>query len=229
MSEVINENASSTPAKRADRLKRLRNLANLTRSALAEKAKININTYTGYEVGRHGGLTKNGAEKILKVLAQEGVICTFEWLMHDVGAGPRVITDYKDITVAIETHITSFTSADKERESIIEELKFFCNRNEHAIDLIVNDDGMEPHYQMGDYIAGIKRFDQAIETAIGYDCIIQTTTGHTLFRHIKNKTADKRYTLICTNLKTQLDDVVLYKVEIISAAPVIWHRRRNPK
>lgn len=71
-----------------ERLRRIRNLANLSRKVLCDEAEININTYIGYEVGRYGGLTKKGADKIIHYLSSKGVYFSMEWLMNGVGKGP---------------------------------------------------------------------------------------------------------------------------------------------
>lgn len=87
MTNLVNQ---STACQRGQRLKRLRNLANLSRKAMCENADLNINTLKGWEIGRHGGLTHQGAKKILKRVANEGVQCSEQWLLHDTGPGPRL-------------------------------------------------------------------------------------------------------------------------------------------
>lgn len=89
--EILDE--KSTPEARAKRLRRVRNLANLSRKALCEDGLINVNTLKGWELGRYGGLPKDGAEKIIQRIAREGVHCTLDWLLHEIGPGPRLISN----------------------------------------------------------------------------------------------------------------------------------------
>ena len=68
--KLLIENEFSTPEARADRLKRVRNLANLSRKEICESGDININTYKGWELARFGGLPVDGAEKIINRVAR---------------------------------------------------------------------------------------------------------------------------------------------------------------
>lgn len=79
----------STPQARADRLRRLRHLANLSRKDMCDQ-ELNINTLKAWELARFGGLPKDGAEKVIKRVAKEGVMCTSDWLLHGLGAGPQL-------------------------------------------------------------------------------------------------------------------------------------------
>src|SRR5437868_3849341 len=80
----------SSPEAKSKRLKRIRNLANLTREQVCEEGNINIHTLIGWENGRFGGLTRAGAKRLLKRVAREGVQCTVEWLLNEIGRGPTI-------------------------------------------------------------------------------------------------------------------------------------------
>ena len=54
-----------SPKSRGERLRRVRNLANLSRKNFPLHG-INLNTLKGWEIGRHGGLTEKGAKKNIK-------------------------------------------------------------------------------------------------------------------------------------------------------------------
>ncbi len=96
----------STPEARAARLKRLRNLANLSRKEMCESSDLNINTLKGWELGRYGGLSLDGAYKLVRRVAAEGVFCTVEWLLHEDGLPPRV--DMQKTGSSLESSIESF-------------------------------------------------------------------------------------------------------------------------
>src|SRR3990167_2532353 len=154
---------------RAKRLKRIRNLANLSREELCAGTDINQYTLVGWENGRFGGLSYKGAEKVIARVKKENVHCTVEWLMEGTGAEPSVnpiASMPKEELLNLNEDIT-----------FSYELEFFKAKNPHAIDLIVDDEGMLPQYHIGDMVAGKKRAGKEIEFTIGADCIIETTDG----------------------------------------------------
>src|SRR3990167_5603041 len=73
---------------RGQRVKILRALANLDRKNVEERYHINFNTLKGWELARHGGLTENGAKKILMMCECEGIQCTLDWILYGIGMGP---------------------------------------------------------------------------------------------------------------------------------------------
>jgi hypothetical protein len=90
LNSMVNENIAphSSPQARGERVRRVRNMANLSRPALCDKSDFKIDTLIGWEVARHGGLTEKGAQKLIHRIAQEGVICTVEWLLHELKGLP---------------------------------------------------------------------------------------------------------------------------------------------
>ena len=84
---------------------------------------------------------------------------------------------------------------------------------------------MEPKFIKGEYVAGIRRYKQSINDLVGLDCIVVTTEGELLVRKIRTSEAPGFYTLSSLNLNTTITHPVLYHVELISAAPIIWARR----
>jgi len=85
---VIDEH--STAEARAERLRRLRNLANLSRKEMCNTDFLNINTLKAWELARFGGLPKDGANKVIMRVAQEGVTCSIDWLLYGKGESPRL-------------------------------------------------------------------------------------------------------------------------------------------
>lgn len=209
---------------RADRLRRLRNLSNLSRKELCEGADININTYIGYEVCRYGGLTKKGAEKVVRYIATKGVYTTIEWLMFNLGPLPQVIMDIKNDAVESSAHQDRFDH-NQEMQKIAEEVYLFHKHYKLAIDCRIDDDGMSPKYDKGDYVAGIICSGSSIDDLIGLDCIIKTAEDKLLVRNLCNGRLKGHYTLTCNNPKTTVFHPVLHDVKLISAAYIIWHRR----
>lgn len=225
--EAETTDARSSPEAKGKRLKRVRNLANLSRDQLCEGGNINLHTLIGWENGRFGGLTRTGAERLISRLAQEGVQCTVEWLLHEIGPGPNIITDFATAKVDLHKKTPEKTSKSEEDKFIAEELILFRSQYSNATDFIVEDDGMLPLYNPGDYVAGKKRYPDKIMTVIGKDCIVQTEEGRIFLRNVRKGSLPNCYHLVCTNHHTQIEDSVLYNVKLISAAPIIWHRKKD--
>jgi len=209
----------NTPEMRAKRIKRVRNLANLSREQMCEDGEINRHTLIGWENGRFGGLTESGAEKIISKVKKEGVHCAVEWLMEGEGPEPSV----NHIPLMDENKLLNLS----EEVIITYELAFFKSKNLHAVDLIVNDDGMLPQYHEGDIVAGKKKTEKDIEHTIGLDCIVETETGEILLRNVREGKYRQTYTLVCNNPSIKKKPSVISDVKLIYAAPVVWHRKRD--
>jgi HTH-type transcriptional regulator, cell division transcriptional repressor len=203
-------------------------MANLSRKQMCQGSDLNINTYIGYEVARYGGLTRKGAESVIKRVAQENVKCSYNWLMYNIGPLPQI---HGNLNTTPESKLldpnAEFTAPDQEVEFIIQELLLFRNQYPQAIDFIICDDGMLPTYAIGEYIAGIKRYGKSIASGINQDCIVETQEGETLCRRLRQGVKPNHYTLMCLNPNTIVDPPVYYDVQLVSAAPIVWHRRKN--
>lgn len=219
----------SSPEKQGNRVKRVRNMANLSREQMCEDGEINIHTLVGWENGRFGGLSRSGAVRVVRKLAQEGVHCTVEWLLNEIGAGPFIVADYTKAKLDLQKDNPPELQVDEEETLITHELILFRKQHRDAIDFVVNDDAMVPLYNKGDYVAGIKRYKERIKSIIGLDCIVQTKNGKIMLRNVRNGPASDTYTLVCSNSMTEVSDGVIYDVNLVSAAPVIWHRKKDPR
>jgi hypothetical protein len=219
---IIDE-IKSAPEAQAARVKRVRNLANLERIEMCNDGSININTLKGWERGRYGGLSKVGAKKIVARVLQEGVICTPEWLLYEIGEGPRLIANFDKVKAPIEPN--SIISPAKDDEFITEELLLFRKHYPNALDLKIADDGMAPYFQLGDVVAGIRCQGDDVNQLIGAIVIAHVVDGRILLRRLQAGNKPGRYILHCLNATTRVLEPVIYNVELISAAAVIWHRR----
>ena len=143
------ENEFSTPEARAERLRRIRNLANLSRKDICGSGEININTYKGWELGRFGGIPVDGAEKIVKIISQSGVLCSTEWLLYGGKPTPTLISE-------IMSHESDADTEETGDILIQKEFSIYQNATKNAVLIEVTDDGLSPDYQIGDYLAGEK-------------------------------------------------------------------------
>lgn len=223
---IIDE--KSFPEARGKRLRQVRNLANLSRKQLCENSGVNIHSLKGWEIGRYGGLPLDGAEKVIKRVTKEGVNCSLEWLTSGIGAGPQVNVDFCRITADdVSTDDTLNQIMDDEKQLICKELVLFRKLFRNVVELQVADDGMNPVYQDGDYVAGLRKCGDEVKSALDLDCIVQMTDGKFLFRKLRMGAEENKYNLVCTNLSTGLKEPVIYNAEIASVAPVIRHYKRK--
>ena len=226
---TIADDPNNSAEARAARLRRLRNLANLSRKEMCNLSGIKLDTLIGWEVARHGGLTENGAQKVIDCVAHEGVQCKLNWLLYEIGAGPAVLTNLDKVkSNLLKQTEKPFTTQSEGSKSIIDELLFFHHQHQEAIDYLVEDDAMSPQFLPNDYVAGIKRYKNNIIKLLNHDCIVQLTDGRILLRCLREGSTEGKYTLICTNVKTISSAPILQDVELLCAAPVIWIRRKDP-
>lgn len=213
----------SSPAERGKRLKTARLMAGLTRKNLEKKYHLSASTVQSWESAKAGGLTARGANRVIPILHQEGVFCSSKWLLYGIGNAPQ------PANIHIKIQEIDFNTPPElpEDDIIVQELVTFRELNGNVLDFIVNDDGMEPYFSLGDYVCGKRRTGEDIESIVGMDCIIETINNGTFLRRLKMGTRSGLYTLICTNPNTTVYVPTLYDQNLISAAPVIWQRKHD--
>lgn len=229
MTKIDNETpikSISSPLARGKRVALLRRLTGLSRRIMHDKYGIPKTTLQNWEEGKGSGLSDKGAHKLISLLKADGIISSYEWLMFGLGKWPIVV---EGSPYALPQNIQNPSHLIEEQDQFItEELQLFHQHYPHsAIDYMVADDAMEPRFIKNEYVAGIRHHGQLIENLIGLDCIVQTSDGDLLLRHIKKRELNGLYILSCSNMNTIIDKPILYDIELIMAAPVIWARRKN--
>lgn len=214
--------AKTSPTARGQRVTLLRRLTGLSRRLIQKKYGIPKTTLQNWEEAKGNGLTEKGARNLVSVLKPDGIICSYEWLMFGVGSSPQII-DRQSGEKSTPENMTD----DEQSALMASELRLFHQHYPTAIDYVVVDDGMEPRFIPGEQVAGCRQHGQAIEACVGLDCIVQVAAGDLLLRQIKQRGANGHYTLSCINPVTTVEKPVLYDVELVMAAPVIWARRKN--
>lgn len=213
----------SGPEARGKRLKSLRMMTGLSRKALEEQYHISASTIQSWEDAKAGGLTEKGARRVIAVFKEEGIRCSIDWLLYGIGTPPqlsnKLFTEENQGVEPIEVPT--------EDRAIVNELLVFRQNNPDAVEYIIIDDGMAPFFAPGDYVAGKRRSAPHLETVIGKNCIVETRDNEILFRRVKAGSKPNTYTLTCVNTETSVRDITLYDKELISAAPVIWHRKKD--
>lgn len=188
---------------KGQRLQHLRNLAGLSRQDFCKQYNFNPRTLKSWELGDYKGIPESSATKVLISYLKEGVKCRLEWLMDGSGEPPIL----------------------HQKKQILRELEIFHKNNAKGIDLLLNDDAMQPYFYPKDYVAGIKRIDREIQGLIGKNCIIETDDNQILLRQLEMGAKKNHYNLTCLNPNTS--SLSLQNVKVKSAAQVIWMRREE--
>ncbi len=219
-----NNDPMSSSLARGKRLKVARQMAGLTRKSLEQKYRISSSTIHSWEAGEKSNLAERHMSRIIPVLQEEGIFCTADWLLYGIGNSPQlsvVMHDTKE-DKSIRPELS-------EEKNIVQELLIFRRLNKNTIDFIVADNGMEPRFHPGDYVGGCRRKGEDIVDLLGEDCIVETENNEIFLRRLKPGSSDHVYTLICTNLDTAVCIPTVYDQNLLSAAPVIWHRQYDPR
>jgi len=221
---MIIDKALSTPG---ERLKRARALAGLrTRHEVAKKYSISANTLQGWEQDKNP-LTAKGAQRIVDAFKWEGLLCTVKWLLKGTGMPPcpcdMLNVDMGD--VAREKNLLSEQNI-REEEVIYREIQLFKEKNVNSIILTITDDAMEPYYHVGDHVGGVQLYNGEIEHVLGNLCIVELDNNQIMPRLLQKTSKVGRYNVCCTNPTTDASPLNDYDVTVVSAAPVLWHRRK---
>ena len=217
MSELSLTSQRTEPASIGNRIKSLRMLTGCSRKIFSLKTQISENTLKIWEdPQKRKGLSKKGAIKLIEAVKNLGIECSLEWLLEGVGHGPSIINNQ----FLPETGEVSWG----EEEAIFKDIEAFKKNNPNPIVVMITDGSLLPYYSYEDYVGGSKRTGKDIDLLIGSICIIELDTG-VLIRKILKKDANG-YT-ICVLNKNESVEETKNNVEIISAAKVVFCRRRE--
>jgi len=196
-------------------------MTGLSREGFRIRYGVARGTLQNWETARFGGLTLKGAQSIIRYFKAESINCSLDWLLHGIGPSPRFDNSLssKYNPTIIQPTIPTLT----------QELLYFRQNNSHAIDHHLVDDSMMPRYQNGIIIAGIKNFQDKIDTTLWNDCIVQTLEYGTLFRFIRPGNTPGRYHLYSHNISSHASNLMLHDVEVISSARISWLRSPDPE
>jgi transcriptional regulator with XRE-family HTH domain len=202
---------------RAKRVLSLRKMTGLSRREFAKRYGIAPGTLQHWEDIHGNGLTEKGARRLIAVLQSSGIYCSIEWLMQGLGKGPS--TDKESQTV-----LATYSSAN-EKTNVMTELDLFYQHYKEAIDCVILDDSMWPQYKINDWVAGNRYYGAAITQCLYQECIVMTTEGNLMVRELRPSELPNHYTLVCTNPRATVAKPIIYDVELVSVAPILWIRR----
>ncbi|MBA2710480.1 MAG: hypothetical protein H0U57_07815 [Tatlockia sp.] len=207
---IVSDELASAEA-RAERLRKIRNLANINRKQICDSDEINFNTYKGWELARFGGLPVDGAERVIKRVAKENVICSLNWLLYGKGQEPYILprdTNLNDLNV---------------QTLILKEILLFQSFYRDAIYTQIQDDALAPQFMLDDYVAGIKMVNSDIVKAVNQNCIVELPNGDIAVRYLKQGQKIGEFQLLATNINSSTGSYFSIESELKSAAPIIRH------
>jgi DNA-binding transcriptional regulator YiaG len=204
---------------RASRLKRMRRLTFLSRKEFAKKHTFSPGTLQNWETARFGGLTEKGARLILKAFKQEGIFCSYEWLMLGVGDGP-VFTK-----PAMKNVQNGVSSRFLPGAGVSQELKFFMQMHPGAVSIQLSDDSLEPYMSKGDWLCGVACNIARRDEILGRLCIVERKDGGVVVRYVKEITHDGLVSFVAANPFSSAQFLQEEKVLVRRVVPVLWWRR----
>lgn len=216
--EGENQSLDSKEA-RGQRLRQLRALTasatykQLSRAVIERKYGLSASTLRHWEEAYGVGLTEEGAKQVVGIYQQENIHCTISWLMQGVGSPPKRRRTTEPLLSAGVSQ-AYLTTMKQERD-------YFKVLHPEGITLEVGDDAMEPWYQAGDLVGGIRHYHNAFLDLIGKDCIIETKSGEMYVRRLQKSTVPGQYNLYALNPDTKVEHPHLYAMEVLVCAPVV--------
>ena len=208
--------------KTAERLKVARSLAGYgNRRDFCSHFDIPYDTLDAWERGKNP-LTLKGAKRVIDILKSVGIYCSVDWLMKGEGLSPRPL---KEIIPDIEVDLSDSLNLFEKNITLATEISTFTTLNKDSIITIIRDESMLPFYEKGDYVGGVRLRGDDIINAINKKCIVEFLDERITVGQLQKSNNSLSYKVSPLNKsaakKPKTEESSL---EIVSAAPVLWHR-----
>lgn len=200
----------STPG---DRLREVRDLTGLMRTAFCRKHGLNIHSMNAWETNL-SKFSEKSAQKICEALAREGVETSVSWIMEGIGEKP--------IHTPLSRQLDPQPA--QEEEEIWREMTRFKHYYPDAIMLTLTDDSCLPLYRPGDFLGGVARTN--VESLVGQLCLINLENDCKVIRIVESISGENTITARCLNENSQIIHQKSDTFKIQSVAPITWFRRR---
>lgn len=205
------------------RIKILRNMSQLSQESVAEMMSKVRTTLYYWESALTKAIKPDDLKSLLEVMEnQVGIQCSYEWLTKGEGSGPQFL--HSD---PLRQSLPAAGEENLEDSNISKELSLFLKQNPKAIHWVIPDDSMEPLFTKDEVVAGISAYKKDITSLLGMNCIILTKNGNKYVRRLLKGSLPNHYNLVALNPSANSD--ALLDIEIVSAAAIIWTRKRKPE
>tara|TARA_Y200000002_G_scaffold383286_2_gene404867 strand:+ start:8143 stop:8751 length:609 start_codon:yes stop_codon:yes gene_type:complete len=193
-------------------------MISLSRREFCEKYDLSPGTLQNWEKARFGGLTEKGASKMIDHFRQEGVYCTFKWLMYGEGDDARLIDS--DINIPPKNDDRAIRNT-----SLHGDLNAMNALHPNSVTMNINDDAMFPLLEKGCYVMGNKYFGEDIRRCLNQVCIVETSEGIRYVRLLKRSHVEGAYNLFVYNARTTVHPSSIFDINLVMAAPIFWVRK----
>lgn len=176
------------------------------------------------------GLPETSLNEFLNCLKVCGIECSREWMMYGTGVAPKKIDTLTLIAgdEVSQKRLKKNRGDEVQTQQIAEELNTFLKWDKEAVSYVVPDDAMEPQFVKGEIVAGIRRYGTGLEKLIGHDCIVLIQNqGEFCIRRLQKGNLPGLFHLTTTNANTHATEAFMSDVRVVSAAPVVWTRRKD--
>lgn len=200
------------------RLRRLRQMAGLSREGLAQEAEVGKSSITFWEHAKaKNPMTPRSRAKILGVIRAKGIDCNERWLLTGLGIPPRpsVTSLSSEQTASGSQPITQ-----KLISVLDEEIKLFTSISEFAVIIKIDHASMSPILEKGDIVGGIW---QSASTLVGEKICIIEVAGKLQIRKVKRSTQENHFSAAYIQYDPTLeyDPFVIDNLPLIRIAPII--------
>lgn len=219
MDNIDDATKTSDAKARGTRLRYLReSVFDKKRSELSNLISINHETLKSWELGKWGGLTAEGARRVIKYAIENGHFITLDWLYY--GKGELFSESVTTRLIGNEELIKTLGFDSK----VWNELLLFRQRGD-CLELIVTDSSMYPYYKPGDIVVG--QVGQSSDCE-GKDCIIILKNGEKIFRRVRRVLSAIEIEVLSLNaVDSSITKYILETVSIDVMAPVSMIRRKT--
>lgn len=201
---------------RGQRLRCLRGMLGMSINQFADKAGISRVTMSYWENGTRLKLSKKGAYKVIAVMRDNKVHCTFEWLWDGIGEGARMLSQQDSTVESIAANAGHhFTSMEKE-------IDLFLTVNKGAAIVKINSPSLWPFFEFNDIVAGLW-LPLAAFRSEGY-CVVHIA-GVPEVRWVKKIEAGKKpHQVQISYSPLAINEEGVETIEIESVAPItrLW-------
>ncbi|MBX9804157.1 MAG: S24 family peptidase [Alphaproteobacteria bacterium] len=218
------EKDPNKPLTVGERFRLARELSPLSRKAFCTKYGLNWYTVQSWELRRNFSRGVN-LTKFCQALAEEGIVCTEDWLIEGIGPTP-----YLESSREAATYVPPITSRQLKKQSpdllktlIQEEIALFCDHSQQigrkGVAIQITDEAMAPDYEVGEFIGALNIPLDQIHLFHQVICLVEASPNHFLVRRLLKE--GEAYILLATNK----DYPLIRLEEIASLSEVVWRRR----
>jgi hypothetical protein len=223
---MIEQTEQEAPQKVGERFRLAREFSPLSRKAFCTKHGLNWYTVQSWELRRNFSRGTN-LTKFCQALADEGIICTEDWLIEGIGPTPRL-----ESSKMAGTYVPPITSRQLKKHSpdpwknlIQEEIALFCEHSQEAgrkgVVIQITDAAMSPDFEVGEYIGALNIPLDQIHLFHQVVCLVEPSPNHFLVRRLLKE--GETYILLAMN-----KDCPLVRLEqITSLSEIVWRRRSS--